>query len=279
VTILKAMMEWGRLTLRLGAFTLFLAATSLLATALLLTEILTRTSIDRTPWTRRCFRAACRCLGLEVHVHGAQPSGNALYAGNHISWTDIPVLGSLQPVRFLSKSEVAHWPVIGWLARQGGTLFIKRGAGQARQIKTAIGEKLSAGESVLIFPEGTTSAGLTVLPLHGLLLKAAADSGVPVQPVTISYRRNNHPDHLAPFIGDDEFHTHLITLLRKPSPRVDVLFHPPVSVAPETGTTELSEQLHGTLLGGLARIQAGEFDPEDPSPVRTGGVPGLFRPR
>lgn len=279
MNILKAMMEWVRLALRLGAFSLFLAATSLLATALLLTETLTRTPIDRAPWTRRCFRAACRCLGLEIHVHGSPPAGNALYAGNHISWTDIPVLGSLQPVRFLSKSEVAHWPLIGWLARQGGTLFIRRGAGQARQIKTGIGEKLSAGESVLIFPEGTTSAGLTVLPFHGLLLKAAADSGVPLQPVTISYRRNSHPDHLAPFIGDDEFHTHLIALLRKPSPRVDVLFHPPVSVSAETGTAELSESLRGTVQGGLFRIQAGEFDPVSTSPVRTGGVPGLFRPR
>ena len=279
MNILKAMMEWLRLALRLGTFSLFLAATGLLATGLLATEILFRTSIDRAPWTRFCFRWACRCLGLDIHIHGARPSGNALFAGNHISWTDIPVLGSVQPVRFLSKSEVAHWPLIGWLARQGGTLFIKRGGGQARQIKAGIAEKLRAGESVLIFPEGTTSAGLTVLPFHGLLLKAAAESAVPIQPVTISYRRNNHPDHLAPFIGDDEFHSHLITLLRKPSPRVDVFFHPPVIVSPETGTKELSRQLHGTILGGLARIHAGEFDPARTGPVRTGGVPGLFRPR
>jgi len=276
---LKAVTEWTRLSLRLGAFSLFLAATSMLAAGLLVTEILTRKPVARAHWARHCFRWACRCLGLEVHVHGPLPQGNALFASNHISWTDIPVLGSLQPVRFLSKSEVGHWPLIGWLARQGGTLFIRRGGGQARKVRAGIAENLEDGESVLIFPEGTTSAGLTVLPFHGLLIKAAADSGVPVQPVTISYRRNNHPDHLAPFIGDDEFHRHLLILLRKPSPRVDVIFHAPVSLSPQTGTAELSRQLHSTVQGGLARIQAGEFDREQTPPVRTGGGPGLFRLR
>ncbi len=270
--------EWLRLSLRLASFSLFLAATSLLAITLQLTEILTRRAIDRTPWTRLCFRWACRSLGLEIHLHGTVPAGSALFASNHISWSDIPVLGSLQPVSFLSKSEVGNWPLIGWLARQGGTLFIKRGGGQARKVRAKIADKLRNGESVLIFPEGTTSAGLTVLPLHGLLIKAAG-SGIPVQPVTICYRRNGHPDHLTPFIGDDQFHTHMIAMLRKPAPRVDVLFHPQVRLDPETGTSELARQLRSTLLAGLTRIQAGEFDPDPARPVRTGGVPGLFRPR
>ncbi|MBW0148845.1 lysophospholipid acyltransferase family protein [Marinobacter arenosus] len=272
-------MEWLRLTVRLTHFSLFLAATSLLATSLLATETVTRRPIDRTPWARRCFRGACWCLGLHVHLHGAPPSRNVLVVSNHISWTDIPILGSLTPTLFLSKAEVGHWPVIGWLAQQAGTLFIKRGSGKARRIRKAVAGKLMAGDSVLIFPEATTGRGLTVLPFHGLLLGAAADSSVPIQPVTISYRRNGRPDHLAPFVGEDTFQSHIVALLRQPPARVDVLFHSPIEVSPETGTSDLAEQLQNTVRAGLSRIQQGELDAPPGEGIRTAGDPGLPRPQ
>lgn len=272
-------MEWLRLTVRLTNFCLFLAATSLLATSLLATETLTRRPIDRTPWARRCFRGACWCLGLDVHLHGTPTDHNVLIASNHISWTDIPILGSITPVRFLSKVEVGQWPVIGWLAREAGTLFIKRGGGKARRIRKAIAEKLTAGESILIFPEATTSRGLTVLPFHGLLLGAAADSGVPIQPVTISYRRNGRPDHLAPFVGEDTFHGHIVTMLRQPAARVDVLFHHLVEVTRETATADLAEHLRKTVRAGLTSIQQGELDHRPAPGIRTEDGPGLSRPQ
>lgn len=272
-------MQWLRLTVRLTNFSLFLVATSMLATSLLATEILTRRPIDRTPWARRCFRGACWCLGLDVHLHGAPANHNVLLASNHISWTDIPILGSITPVLFLSKAEVGQWPVIGWLAREAGTLFIKRGGGKARRIRIEIAKKLAAGESILIFPEATTSRGLTVLPFHGLLLGAAADSGIPIQPVTISYRRNGRPDHLAPFVGEDTFHGHIVTMLRQPPARVDVLFHCPVEVTPDTGTADLAEQLYNTVRAGLTRIQQGDLDDHPAPGIRTAGGPGLSRPR
>ncbi|AOY88557.1 1-acyl-sn-glycerol-3-phosphate acyltransferase [Marinobacter salinus] len=272
-------MAWFRLTFRLTAFGLFLAATVMLAATLLIADFLTRKQIDRTPWARACFRWACRCLGLDIHVHGAPPEHNVLYASNHISWSDIPILGSLTPIRFLSKAEVGQWPVIGWLAQQAGTLFIKRGGGQARRIRKDISEKLKGGESVLVFPEGTTSAGLTVLPFHGLLLGAAADSGLPVQPITISYRRNGCPDHLSPFIRNDEFHTHLIAMLKQPPARIDVLFHPPLPVTSATRTGELAGQLQTIVTEGLARIHGQEFDQPDVPPIRTAAAPELPHPR
>lgn len=276
-------MEWLRLVFRLTAFVLFLLATVALAITLLLVDTITRRKIDRTPWAKRCFRVACRTLGLRVRVHGVPPHENALFVSNHISWSDIPILGSLTPIRFLSKAEVGQWPVIGWLAQQAGTLFIKRGGGKARQIRRNISEHLTGGESVLIFPEGTTSSGLSVLPFHGLLLGAAADATKAIQPVTISYRRDGRPDHLAPFIGDDEFHSHMFAMLRQPSARVDVLFHAPVHATAEINkaeisTSELSAQLHDTVLGGLKRIHEGEFD-RAPEPVRIADDPELSHPR
>ncbi|PPI84002.1 1-acyl-sn-glycerol-3-phosphate acyltransferase [Marinobacter maroccanus] len=268
-------MSWLRLCVRITAFLAFLAATTMLAAGLRITEVVTRKAIDRTPWARFCFRWACRCLGLNIHQHGSPSDDTVLFVSNHISWSDIPILGSLAPIRFLSKAEVGQWPVIGWLARQAGTLFIRRGGGQARRVRDQIIENLQAGENVLVYPEGTTSAGLTVLPFHGLLLKAAPESKTPVQPVTIAYRRNGRPDHLAPFIGEDEFHSHLLRMLRQPSARVDVVFHAPVCPSDQAATGELAGHLRETVLEGLTRIYSGEYDEPVTDLLRTGDDPGL----
>lgn len=268
-------MNWLRLCVRVTAFVAFLAATTLLAAGLRITEMVTRKTIDRTPWARFCFRWACRCLGLNIHQHGSPSNDTVLFVSNHISWSDIPILGSLARIRFLSKAEVGQWPLIGWLARQAGTLFIHRGGGQARRVRGQIIENLQAGENVLVYPEGTTSAGLTVLPFHGLLLRAAPESKTPIQPVTITYRRDGRPDHLAPFIGEDEFHSHLLRMLRQPSARVDVVFHEPVQSPEEVPTAELAASLRQTVLDGLTRVYSGKFDQQETNLLRTEDVPGL----
>ncbi|SNC76210.1 lyso-ornithine lipid acyltransferase [Marinobacter sp. es.048] len=267
-------MSWLRLCVRLTAFLAFLAATAMLAAGLRLTELVTCRAIDRTPWARFCFRWACRCLGLDIHQHGSPSGDTVLFVSNHISWSDIPILGSLAPIRFLSKAEVGQWPVIGWLARQAGTLFIRRGGGQARRVRDQIIENLRAGENVLIYPEGTTSAGLTVLPFHGLLPKAAPESKTPVQPITIAYRRDGRPDHLAPFIGDDEFHHHLLRMLKQPSARVDVVFHAPVHPSDKLSGGEFAASLRETVLEGLTRIYRGDFDRPATERLRTEDAPG-----
>ncbi|HLT14598.1 MAG TPA: lysophospholipid acyltransferase family protein [Marinobacter sp.] len=268
-------MGWIRLALRLTMFSLFLAGTCLLAAGLCIADRFRSTPIDRNPWSAWCFRRACQCLGWQIGVHGHRSEGHALYVANHISWSDIPVLGSITPLRFLSKSEVGHWPIIGWLARQAGTLFIRRGGGQARRIKAEMSKHLAAGESVLIYPEGTTSSGLAVLPMHGLMLSAARDAGVPIQPVTIGYRRQHRPDALAPFMGDDSFHHHLIRLLKQSPMQVELVFHPQVDTSGTDTINELTRQIHQTISDGLKRIHAGEFDSGAQCTVRTAGDPEL----
>lgn len=254
-----------RLVLRLTAFGLFLLATVWLATGLLVADVLMRGRIDRTPWARRSFHWACRCLGLQVQVHGDTPAYPSLIVSNHISWSDIPILGSLTPVLFLSKAEVRDWPIIGWLAEQAGTLFIKRGGGRARRVRRSIADQLEAGQAVLVFPEGTTGQGKSVLPFHGLLLGAAADTGRPIQPVTISYRRQGQPDPVAPFVGDDAFHHHLLRLLSQPPTRVDVLFHPAFAVAPGAATSETATAAQAIVADGLNRLLAGALDEAHPA--------------
>lgn len=272
-------MEWIRLVGRLSGFVVFLASTCALAIALRLADLFRAEPVDRSPWSAFCFRRACQCLGFRIFVHGHPAENNALYVANHISWSDIPILGAITPMRFLSKAEVGAWPVIGWLARQAGTLFIERGNGQARRVKTQIKQCLDAGESVLVFPEGTTSAGVTVLPMHGLLLTAAKTAGKPIQPVTIGYRRAHRPDSLAPFIGDDSFHHHLIRLLKQKPMRVDVVIHPALDASEADSTQQLAALVHQHVLAGLKRIHTGEFEAASNDEVNTAAAPGLSRLR
>ena len=263
-----------RLSVRLTLFVLFLLATTLLALCLGIAERIRGDRIDRAPWSRHCFRACCACLGLTIRQRGEPSPVPALVVCNHISWTDIPVLGSLFPVTFLSKAEVARWPLIGWLATQGNTLFIHRGAGQAAKSREDISRTLRRGQSVLIFPEGTTTSGLTVLPFHRRLLAAASAAEVRVQPVSIGYLRDGQPDHLAPFIGEDSFHHHLIRLLQQPAPEIRVIFHSPVEVTDATAAEPLARQLHETVMNGLQQIGHG-----GPAPTtETGDKTGIARP-
>lgn len=151
-------------------------------------------------------RGLLSLLNVTVSVHG-QPvkCGPMLVVINHISWLDILVMLAAQPVCFVSKSEVKHWPLIGWLATQVGTLYIERTkARDALRVVHQIAEGLKAGQLIAIFPEGTTSNGQTVLPFHANLLQAAISAGSPVQAVALRYLELQGQPSMSPvFVGDD----------------------------------------------------------------------------
>lgn len=140
-------------------------------------------------WARRVLRA----LGVEVRVHGAPAaSGPLLLVANHISWLDILVLDAVRPVRFVSKADVRHWPLLGRLVAGAGTLFIARDSRRdALRVVHHMAQALQAGDVLAIFPEGTTGEGHGVLPFHANLLQAALASGAPVQPLALAYRRRD----------------------------------------------------------------------------------------
>jgi 1-acyl-sn-glycerol-3-phosphate acyltransferase len=175
-------------------------------------------------WHRRLGR----CLGLRIEQRGVPVSG-ALFALNHVSWLDIPVVGGLEPVRFVSKAEVRRWPLIGWLAGLAGTLFLQRGAHQASALAETIREQLRLGATVGIFPEGTTGDGRALRRFHARLFSAAAGD-VQVQPVAIRYGHGVEPDQIAPFIGDDSLLPHLWRVLRHPGLAVTASFLTPIEV-------------------------------------------------
>lgn len=174
----------------------------------------------RQQWAGWWMRGLLRVLPLRVQCRGLPASGTRLLVSNHVSWLDIILIGAHTPVHFLSKAEVRNWPVIGWLAAAAGTLFIQRGQTSGNSLQVQLAEVLRHGRSLVIFAEGTTTAGDRLRTFHGRLLSCAIDSATPIQPVAIAYRQHGEPDTVAPFINDDEFSVHLLRLLG--SPRIDV---------------------------------------------------------
>lgn len=179
-----------------------------------------------TSWYLRRLSAA---LPFEVEVQGELPAEPMLWVSNHVSWTDIPLLGQLMPLSFLSKAEVRTWPLAGWLAHKAGTLFIRRGSGDSNLLARQLHRHLSAGRQLLIFPEGTTTDGQQVRTFHGRLLTSAIEAGVAVQPVAIRYLRGGEHDALAPFIGDDDLPSHLLRLFRGERARVEIQLLTPIA--------------------------------------------------
>ena len=146
-----------------------------------------------------------RAMGLTLQVSGTPRPGATLIVANHISWLDIAAIHAAAPhARFVSKSDVLSWPLLGWLIRNAGTLFIERERKRdAVRVVHAVAEALKAGDTVAVFPEGTTSSGAELLPFHANLLQAAVATATPVQPVVLRFSDPDGPFSPAvAYIGD-----------------------------------------------------------------------------
>ena len=230
--------------LRVANLTLALLCGILLATLACVLSLITRKPLPVRGFLTQIFmKSLSAALPLRIRVVGQVPDQPMLWVANHTSWTDIPLLGRLAPLSFLSKAEVADWPLAGWLAKQGATLFIQRGAGQSEDLAPQMRGRLMQGRSVALFPEGTSSDGRQLLPFHGRLLSALTDTHFALQPVAISYLRNGEPCPLAPFVGDDDLLHHLWRLFKQPAIDAVVELLPPIA----------SDGRNRSLLARLAR--------------------------
>ena len=146
-------------------------------------------------------------LAIKLIVKGVSShSGPLLLVANHMSWLDITAMHAARFCRFISKSDVKTWPVVGALASGIGTLFIERESRRdARRVVQQMTERLSAGDVLAVFPEGTTGDGSALLPFHGNLLQAAITVDAPVQPVALSYINSKtlEPTREPCYVGDD----------------------------------------------------------------------------
>ncbi len=180
-----------------------------------------------TWWHRRL----CRLLHLNIQTRGALSATPVFVISNHISWTDISVLGALGQLCFVSKQEVRHWPLIGWLAAQAGTLFIQRGGGQTERLQQEMTRHLGQGCHVTLFPEGTTTDGREVRNFFPRLFALAQQTGHPLQPIALRYSQHGDLSPAAPFIGEDALVPHLWRLLQQESIDVDIHILDPLQLA------------------------------------------------
>jgi 1-acyl-sn-glycerol-3-phosphate acyltransferase len=222
---------------------------------------------------RRYHRRNCRILGFEVVAHGRRSDVRpTLLAANHVSWIDIVVLSSLFPVSFVAKSEVGLWPFFGTLARLQRTVFVERKPSRTAEHRDEIGRRLAEGGDLILFAEGTSSDGSRILPFRTALFSVAEREvgGRPltVQPLTIAYTgvdglpltRRRRPQFA--WYGDMELASHLWRALTARRIRVDVILHPPVTIAQFRDRKALAAHCQNAVSEGLARALAGRLDEE-----------------
>ncbi|HWH82069.1 MAG TPA: lysophospholipid acyltransferase family protein [Burkholderiaceae bacterium] len=149
-------------------------------------------------------RETLRLMGLELRIEGALHEGGALLVANHVSWLDITAIHAVAPqARFVSKAAIQSWPVLSHLANAAGTLYLERERKRdALRVVHLVAAALKEGQTVAVFPEGTTADGRALLPFHANLLQAAVATGATVQPVAVRFSDSSGPlSRAVEFVG------------------------------------------------------------------------------
>ena len=250
---------WMRALLRgLVLFTLTFTCLLILLFARLVERPLSGQNRPYTPFiTRFVCRTALRIIGIGYRVTGIPMEHLGAVVANHSSWLDIYALNACQSVYFVSKAGVARWPFIGCLARATGTVFIERDRRRARVHQAEFEARIRAGHKLMFFPEGTSTDGRRVVPFKSTLFEAFYTHGLEhvmqIQPVSVIYH--------APEGADERFYgwwgamalaPHLLqTLAARRQGRIEVIFHPPVSVDEFPTRKELAHRCEDEVRRGL----------------------------
>jgi 1-acyl-sn-glycerol-3-phosphate acyltransferase len=226
---------------------------------------------DRYAMPQLFHRWLVRLLGFEVRTRGAMSAASAtLFVSNHSSYLDVPILGSIIRASFVAKAEVAGWPVIGRLAALQNTVFIERRSSRVAEHRDGMRRRLEAGESLILFPEGTSSDGMRALPFKSSLFSVAENPlpdgrPVTVQPVTIlcteldglPIGRAWRPCYA--WYGDMTFVRHLWRVFCLGHFTVDVIFHPPVTVSAFADRKALALYCHREVAKGVEQCVTGRL--------------------
>ena len=210
--------------------------------------------------TQFVCRNAFRILGIRFATNGTPMHQKGAVVANHAGWLDIFSLNARKRVYFVSKSEVAGWPGIGWLARATGTVFINRDRKEAQSQIEVFRTRLMAGHKLLFFPEGTSSDSQRVLTFKSTLFAAFFTPDLRdfmwVQPVTIRYFAPEGRDpRFYGWWGDMEFGPHLLqTLAVRRQGRVELVYHEPVKVSDFKGRKELAAHCEAAVREGLGDL-------------------------
>lgn len=277
--------RFGSPALRLWRLAVYLAWTLPLMPVQALGLVCRRRWVATFP---RFYHRQCRrILGIELRQLG-NPTGDrpVLFVANHVSYLDITVLGSLLAASFVAKTEVAGWPLFGWLARLQRSVFVDRRARSTARQRDSIAERLAAKEALILFPEGTSGDGNRLLPFKSALFAVAehASAGpVTVQPVSIAYTKLDGIPlgrALRPFFawyGSMALAPHLWRMLGLGTVEVVVEFHPPTTLGECGSRKMLARYCEQRIAEGLAAALAGRREPAPPAAAAKQSLPAAAK--
>jgi len=184
----------------------------------------------------------CRIFGLRVKADGPIAEDPVMLVCNHLSWIDIQVIHSQRCAVFVGKSEIAKWPVFGWMAKAGGTVFLRRGSADSLNwVAERLADKLKQGLTVAIFPEAGTGDGLDVRRFYARLLKAAVLAEKPIQPVALRYVHKGRKQLTIPFAKQETLVANMWRILAGPSCEAQLRFLAPIEVQ-NRGRKEIAQE-------------------------------------
>ncbi len=183
-------------------------------------------------WSRgllKLLNVQLNSIGLALPVEGQ----GGLFVSNHISWLDIFAINASVPGHFVAKSEVGEWPVLGWLVRRSGTLFIRRSVrSDMARVNRCLVDLMQQGHSAALFAQGTSTDGTQPVHFHAALFQSAIDADALLYPVTVYYhdQQGNRLDALA-FIGDLGFFQSLWQIVHVPCTQLTTVYLPAMTCA------------------------------------------------
>src|SRR5690242_10476826 len=210
----------------------------------------------REPFAHRMIRwwstMLMRIFGLRSVLIGKPLPDPVLFVANHTSWIDIELLHSQRAACFVAKAEIAGWPLVGWLAANGGTIFHRRGNNHSlAAVMAVMVERLRAGRSVAVFPEGGSGYNGVLRVFHARIFQAALEADVPVQPVALRFARDGRRVIDAGFREHESFLANFVRLLGEPPMDAEVHFLGTVPASAE-GRRRMAEQSRERIAAALA---------------------------
>ena len=194
-----------------------------------------------------------RVFGFRMRRIGAPQHGATLFVANHVSWIDIVALHSQRMMGFVAKREIAGWPLVGWMAARGETIFHQRGSQESLGgVLHEMLARLRGGRSVGVFPEGRTRDGFAVGPFHARIFLAAVEAGVPVQPVALRYGAGGDAQHVVAFGPTENFAQNFLRLLGEPGRVAEVVFLAPIAPGDADGRRRIADTARARIVEAMA---------------------------
>lgn len=193
-----------------------------------------------------------RVFGFRLKRTGTPLPNPAMFVANHVSWVDIVAMHSQRMLGFVAKKEISRWPLVGWLATRGGTIYHQRGSQDSLgDVQDVMMARLRAGHSVGVFPEGRTRDGSDIGPFHARIFLPAVEAGVAVQPVALRYGEGGQAQTLVAFAPGENFVSNFFRLLGEPARLAEVVFLEPLQPTASSGRRQLAEQARAQVVAAM----------------------------